>query len=172
MIRKAQETDLPAVAAIYETILDGEERGPVYTNWQRGKYPTIDTARDALEAGTLYVGESDGRLWGVVNLNGEQLPEYDEIPWSIPAERNQVGVIHTLCIHPDCAGHGYARQMVDFCEAEARRLGKTVIRLDTWEGNRPANHLYPSHGYRFAGATEFFFMGFIHETLNCYEKLL
>ena len=39
MIRKVQETDLPAVAAIYEAILDGEERGPVYTNWQRGKYP-------------------------------------------------------------------------------------------------------------------------------------
>ena len=173
MIRKAQAADLPAVTAIYEAILDGEESGgPVYTNWQRGKYPTIDTARGALEAGTLYVGEADGQLWGVVNLNGEQLPEYDEIPWSIPAQRNQVGVIHTLCIHPGCAGHGYARQMVDFCEAEARRLGKTVMRLDTWEGNCPANHLYATHGYRLAGATEFFFMGFIHETLNCYEKLL
>ena len=56
--------------------------------------------------------------------------------------------------------------MVAFCEAESRRLGKRVIRLDTWEGNLPANRLYPSLGYRLAGATEFFFMGFIHETLN------
>lgn len=172
MIRKAVSTDLPAISAIYEAILDREEQGPVYTNWQRGKYPTVDTARGALDAGTLYVGEDGGVLWGVVNLNGEQLPEYDAIPWSIPAEREQVGVIHTLCIHPAQSGKGLARQMVAFCEKESRRLGKTVIRLDTWEGNLPANRLYPSLGYRYAGAAEFFFMGFIQETLNCYEKLL
>lgn len=172
MIRKAVSTDLPAISAIYEAILDREEQGPVYTNWQRGKYPTVDTARGALDAGTLYVGEDGGVLWGVVNLNGEQLPEYDAIPWSIPAEREQVGVIHTLCIHPAQSGKGLARQMVAFCEEESRRLGKTVIRLDTWEGNLPANRLYPSLGYRYAGAAEFFFMGFIQETLNCYEKLL
>lgn len=172
MIRKAVSTDLPAISAIYEAILDREEQSPVYTNWQRGKYPTVDTARGALDAGTLYVGEDGGVLWGVVNLNGEQLPEYDAIPWSIPAEREQVGVIHTLCIHPAQSGKGLARQMVAFCEEESRRLGKTVIRLDTWEGNLPANRLYPSLGYRYAGAAEFFFMGFIQETLNCYEKLL
>lgn len=172
MIRKAVSADLPAISAIYEAILDREEQGPVYTNWQRGKYPTVDTARGALDAGTLYVGEDGGVLWGVVNLNGEQLPEYDAIPWSIPAEREQVGVIHTLCIHPAQSGKGLARQMVAFCEEESRRLGKTVIRLDTWEGNLPANRLYPSLGYRYAGAAEFFFMGFIQETLNCYEKLL
>ena len=99
MIRKAVAADLPQAAEIYDAILDREETaGPVYTNWQRGKYPTIDTAREALEAGTLYVGEEDGRLWGVVNLNAVQLPEYDAIPWSLPAEGEEVAVIHTLCI--------------------------------------------------------------------------
>ena len=173
MIRPATAADLPRIADIYDAILTQEESGgPIYTNWQRGKYPTVDTARQALEAGTLYVGEEGAVLWGVVNLNSIQLPEYDAIPWTLPAERDQVGVIHTLCIHPAQSGRGYARQMVAFCEAESRRQGKTVIRLDTWEHNTPANRLYPSLGYRFAGATEFFFMGFVHEILNCYEKAL
>ena len=60
MIRLATSADLPQAAEIYEEILVRDEQGPVYTNWQRGKYPTIDTAREALEAGTLYVGEEDG----------------------------------------------------------------------------------------------------------------
>lgn len=172
MIRKAA-ADLPQVGAIYEAIFDREDRGPVYTNWLRGSYPTVEDARQALEAGTLYVGEEDdGALWGVVNLNGIQLPEYDNIPWSIPAEREEVGVIHTLCVHPAQSGRGHAREMVAFCEETARAQGKTVIRLDTWEGNVPANRLYPSLGYRFAGGTEFFFHGYIHEILNCYEKRL
>ena len=172
MIRKATAADIPAVADIYDAILTREEAGPVYTNWQRGKYPTRDTARQALEAGTLFVGEENGFLWGVMNLNDLQLPEYDAIPWSIPAERHQVGVIHTLCIHPAHGGRGRAAEMVAFSEAECRRQGRTVIRLDTWEGNAPANAMYPRLGYRFAGATEFFFQGYIHEILNCYEKAL
>ena len=173
MIRPSNPQDLPAIAAIYEAILAEEDARPVsFTNWQRGKYPTIDTARQALEAGTFYVGEENGVLWGVVNLNSVQLPEYGAIPWTIPAAAEEVGVIHTLCIRPSCSGRGYAQQMVAFCEAEARRQGRTVIRLDTWEGNLPANGLYTTLGFHRAGATEFFFQGFIHEVLNCYEKAL
>ena len=108
----------------------------------------------------------------MVNLNGIQLPEYGAIPWSIPAEKEQVAVIHTLCIHPAASGQGRARQIVAFCEEEARRQGNTVMRLDTWEGNLPANRMYPALGYRYAGAAEFFFQGFVREILNCYEKAL
>ena len=172
MIRFATAADLDGIEAIYDAILTREEAGPVYTNWQRGKYPTIDTARQVLAEGTLYVGEENGSLWGVVNLNGIQLPEYADIPWKIAAEDETVAVIHTLCIHPTCFGKGYARRMVAFCEEEARRQGKTAMRLDTWEGNLPANAMYPKLGYTFAGATEFFFQGYIHEILNCYEMML
>ena len=62
--------------------------------------------------------------------------------------------------------------MIAFCEETARAQGKTVMRFDTWEGNAPANHLYPRLGYHLAGGTEFFFQGYIREILNCYEKEL
>ena len=172
MIRKATAADLPRIGEIYAAIFDKEDQGPAYTNWLRGSYPTTEDARKALETGTLYVGEEDGALWGVVNLNGIQLPEYDKISWSIPAGREEVGVIHTLCIHPAQSGKGLAKRMAAFCEETARAQGKTVIRLDTWEGNAPANRLYPSIGYRFAGGPEFLFHGYIREILNCYEKKL
>lgn len=173
MIRPACEADLSAIAAIYEEILTEEDARPAsYTNWQRGKYPTEHHARLALEAGTLWVGEEEGGIYGAFILNGEQLPEYDAIPWQFPAERDQVGVIHTLVISPRYAYKGKAREMVAFCEAESRRQGKTAMRLDTAETNAPANTMYPRLGYRLAGATEFFFQGFIHEVLNCYEKSL
>ena len=173
MIRPARPDDLPAVAQIYEEILDQEDSRPVsYTNWVRGRYPTLDTARTALEAGTLYVGEDGDGIFAGVNVNGIQLPEYDLIPWQFEAARDQVMVIHTLVIRPSRSGHGKAREMVAFCEEEGRRQGKRVMRLDTYEGNTPANAMYPRLGYRFAGGTEFFFQGFIHEVLNCYEKQL
>ena len=174
MIRLATAADLPQVAEIYEAVLDHEaETGVVYTNWQKGAYPTADTARSIFEEGTLYVAEDeDGVIYGTMNLNGKQLPEYVNVPWSIAADDAQVAVIHTLAIHPDYFGRHLAREMIAWAEAEARRQGKTAMRFDTWENNVPANHLYPLLGYRFAGATEFFFMGYTREILNLYEKAL
>ena len=92
--------------------------------------------------------------------------------WSVPADPEDVMVIHTLCISPRWAGRGKAREFVAFCEEEARRKGKKVMRLDTYEGNLPANTMYPKLGYTFVGGTEFFFQGFIREILNCYDKKL
>ena len=156
MIRLATEQDLPLVGSIYEEILAEEEKRPAsFTNWQRGKYPTVEHARAALEAGTLYVAEEDGEVYGCV-----------------PADPEDVMVIHTLCISPRWAGRGKAQEFVAFCEEEARRKGKKVMRLDTYEGNLPANTMYPKLGYTFVGGTEFFFQGFIREILNCYDKKL
>ena len=174
MIRIAKESDLSAVAAVYEAILDHEDAtGLHYTGWKRGAYPTADTARNIFNAGTLYVGvDEDGTVWGSMNLNGVQLPEYKNGGWSIPAEDSQVAVIHTLTIHPDRAGQGLARQMVAFAEDTARSQGKTVMRFDTGVSNAVSNHLYPVIGYRFAGTVDTFFMGYVHCPLNLYEKKL
>lgn len=85
MFRPAAPSDLDAIAQIYEEILAAEDARPVsYTNWQRGKYPTRDTARRALEAGELWVAEEEGVLSGCVILNGAQLPEYAHIPGPSP----------------------------------------------------------------------------------------
>ena len=55
MIRLACADDLDAVDAIYDAILTLEEARPVsFTNWQRGKYPTLDHARRAMEEHTLW----------------------------------------------------------------------------------------------------------------------
>ena len=47
LIRKARETDLPQAAAIYDRILDRQERGLTYVGWLRGVYPTLATAQAA-----------------------------------------------------------------------------------------------------------------------------
>ena len=139
MIRLANPSDLDALAEIYEEILAAEDARPVsYTNWQRGKYPTRDTAEAALEAGTLWVGEEDGAVYGCVNLNGEQLPEYDAIPWSVPAQPSEVGVIHTLVIRPSWSGRGKVRGVLALCEGALRPPGEKPDRLAIHVGNFPA----------------------------------
>ena len=70
MIRRAAESDIMAVAAIYSSIHDAEERGDTTTGWIRGVYPTEDTAREALSRGELFVEEHDGAAVGLPSSTG------------------------------------------------------------------------------------------------------
>lgn len=168
MIRLARETDLEQAAKIYEEIFDYEENTISYTNWQRGIYPTFKNAKDAYSQGFLFIGEDDGIIWGSMILNEVQLPEYANIPWQFKTDK--ILVIHTLCVSPRYKGKGRAKELVFFAEQLAMKHGYEAIRLDTYEGNLPANNMYPKLGYQFAGSTEFFFQEYIQEVLNCYEK--
>lgn len=172
MIRKATMEDLQQVADIYDELLDYEANTVSYTNWQKGLYPTVEYAKQALEEETLFVGEEAGTVYGCVILNQIQPPEYQNIPWSIQAAPEEVMVIHTLCIRPSCAGQGRGKAFVEFSEHYGREKGWKVIRLDTYEGNLPALNLYPGLGYRYAGLTKFHFQNVIWENLKCFEKLL
>ena len=55
MIRKATAADIPAIAAIYERIHDGEEQGRTNIGWRRGIYPTAATAQAAMDRSELFV---------------------------------------------------------------------------------------------------------------------
>lgn len=171
-IRKATAADLDGVEAIYNAVLDHQAATVNYTNWEKGSYPTRATAETALAAGTLYVQQEGGELVGCAIFNHEQLPEYAKIDWAYPAEGEEVMVIHTLCVHPAASGRGMAKAMVAYAEDLGRSRGCKVMRFDTYEGNLPARALYTGLGYRFAGGTEFFFQGYIHEILVLFEKQL
>lgn len=172
-IRKAEMRDIDAVESIYNRILDNEqESGNIYTNWQKGLYPTRNDAVSALEAGTLYVGEFDGKVAACVNLNHIQPPEYSKINWSLEADGREVLVIHTLCIPPENAGKQLGKQFVEFAEKLAGELGCKTIRLDTYEGNIPASSLYRKLGYKYVGSAEFNFQNVIMETLICFDKAI
>jgi len=172
MLRLAKEEDLLQVEQIYDEILDLETETISYTNWKKGLYPTINHAREALEAGTLFVGEENGVLYGSVILNCIQPKEYDDINWTTSAKPEEVIVIHTLCIKPGESGKGRGKLMVGFCEEYARSQKSKVIRLDTYEGNKPASDLYTKLGYTYVGSTLFHFQEVIWEKLICFEKVL
>ena len=172
MFRLATHKDLPSIIKIYDAILEQETQTISYTNWQKGLYPTKEYAQDAIADKTMFVLESQETIIGCVILNHIQPKEYDAIPWKYSANKEDVIVIHTLCILPSFSKKGYATKLIQHCENYAKQQCAAVIRLDTYEGNIPACHLYPKLGYTYAGTTKFHFQNVIWENLNCYEKLL
>lgn len=198
IIRKAQSSDIAAVEQLYSDVLEAQERGVNYTNWQRGLYPTRADAERALEEGTLYVAQAAGPetglerapetgpdagetagseeiagfIAGAAILNHDQPAEYGGLKWSVEAEGNEVLVIHTLCISPHFRNAGLGRKFVEFAEEQARSLGCRTVRFDTYEGNTPATALYTKLGYTIVGTAEFHFQKLIWETLRCFDKVI
>jgi len=87
----------------------------------------------------LLVAERDGRIVGTVQLQ--------------PAESENGahrGEVAKLLVHPEWRRQGIARALMVALEAEARATGKTLLVLDTREGD-PSNDLYRALDYREAG---------------------
>lgn len=65
-----------------------------------------------------------------------------------------VCVLHTLVISPECTGKGckgYGRQFLAFYEQYALEPGCSELRLDPYENNKAARAMYGKHGYTEVG---------------------
>lgn len=58
---KATSGHIDAIAAIYGRIIDAQETGGSFVGWQRGVYPTRQTALDALGRGDLLSAWTAGK---------------------------------------------------------------------------------------------------------------
>lgn len=172
MIRKAVESDIPAIAGIYDRIHDAEAAGRLTTGWLRDVYPTEATAREALAAGDLFVLEDAGRIVAAARINRIQVPAYAEVPWKYPVSGDEVMVLHTLTVDPPLAGRGYGRAFVAFYEAYALENGCPVLRIDTNARNTAARAMYARHGYIESGVIPTVFNGIPGVDLVCMEKRL
>ena len=172
MIRKAERKDIDKIVKIYEDILEKEENGEMTVGWERGVYPTEETALEALKAGTLFVLEEDGKIMASAKIDGEQVPGYHDCPWENEAPDNRVMVLHTLVVDPAYSGRGFGKAFVSFYEEYSRKSGRPYLRMDTNENNRAARSLYKKLGYREAGVLPCRFNGIEGVGLVCLEKNL
>ena len=170
MIRRAIESDIKAVAEIYEKIIQAEENGKASVGWQRNVYPTEKTAMQALKKNELFVMEENGLIVAAAKINQEQVPEYDHCKWEYDAPDSEVMVLHTLVVDPDKAGFGYGTEFVAFYEEYALSNSCRYLRMDTNEKNTAARKLYYKLGYKEPGIVPCVFNDGVQ--LVCLEKKL
>ena len=169
---KAEEKHIDAIEGIYSRIIDAQEQGRLTVGWQRGVYPTRQTALDALGRDDLFVCVDGGQVAAAAIINRIQVPVYAEVGWLYHAEPDEVMVLHTLVVDPLRAGRGYGTAFVAFYEGYAKNNGCPVLRMDTNEKNAAARRLYARLGYREAGIVPCVFNGIKGVGLVCLEKKL
>jgi ribosomal protein S18 acetylase RimI-like enzyme len=95
------------------------------------------------------VQRSDVLLFGAF-LEG-QLQGTVQLSVALPPNQPHRADVGKLLVHPDARRAGLGRALMQQLEAEARRLGKTLLLLDTRSGD-PSQRLYESLGYQVAGS--------------------
>lgn len=163
MIRKANNEDIIAIAETYRELLSYEKQFGSNSNWKLDIYPTIAIPKEKVPTGTMFVLEEEGQICASMILNHEQPDEYAAIEWKYVGSKENVLVIHTLCVPPKKAGHGYGQQMVEYAKTMANKMNCATIRIDTYIHNEPAKRLYLHNGFRIAGYGRILLQGLIEE---------
>ncbi len=173
MIRPATEKDIAPIASLYGSVLQQEEQGLTSIGWQRGVYPTEDTARQGVSRGDLFVFEDHDthNILAAAIINHIQIPAYANGRWSIRADGDEVLVLHTLAVDPTVAGKGIGTAFVAFYERMAEEQGCKTLRMDTQVKNTAARALYRKLGYKEIGIVPCTFNGMGGIQLVLLEKL-
>lgn len=140
--------------------------------WQRGVYPTRETAVTAVSLGDLFVLEDGGEILAAGRINQRQVPEYANANWLYRAADEDVMVLHTLVVEPSANGKGYARAFLGFYENYALEHGCRYLRIDTNARNSAARSMYAKHGWREADIVPCDFNGLPGIQLVCLEKMI
>lgn len=167
-IRIANKNDIPAIAEIYDRIIDSSAP----TGWVKGVYPTASSATKALEKGHLFVYEEDGKILASAVINKEQVDVYSQCKWTLELPCDEVMVLHTLTVDPLCSGKGIGRKFVSFYEEFARKNSCRALRMDTNQINTAARGLYAKLGFKEVGIVPCTFNGIEGIGLVCLEKVL
>lgn len=156
-IRQAALEDMPAILALYDKVTNLFQAQTGTQAWRKGVYPTETNFREAIEAGTLYLGELEGDLAaGMIMTQGTD-KTYGNPPWRVEAEDSETAVIHTLGVSPDFTGRGLALQMLQGAAALAREKSWKALRLDVLEENAPALRLYERAGFVYIATKEIWY---------------
>lgn len=150
-LRNASEADIPLIMDILD---DGRraQRAAGFRQWEDG-YPPREAVEADVEARRGYLFEVDERPAGYACIIVDD-PDYASVVHCFRLQ-GPFAVIHRMAIAHTFCGKGFARLFFALLEAEVRRRGVEIVRVDTAYENKTMQHLMDSLGYDCLGHTDF-----------------
>lgn len=157
IVRIAESEEWKKVLALYETMIDAMQDMEYKPGWKKGIYPSEELVRNAIEKRELYIGILDGEFAAAMILNHNCADGYEKADWKIPAQVDEITVVHALGVAPAYQRQGLAKQMIEHAARAASKAGQKAIRLDVLAKNLPAKKFYETIGFRYCGMLELYY---------------
>ncbi len=150
-IRKAE---LNHIDEIMKVLADARtfQRSQGFCQWEDG-YPDVATVTTDILSGNARIFVDNEEILGYCLLAiGDE--SYDALG-DIWHTRGEYGVIHRLALSSKSRGKKLTSHIFPMIEEEYRRMGITVIRVDTGDSNRIMQHILLRQGYHPLGLHTF-----------------
>ena len=155
LFSSAKTEEFDEIRGFYWSLIDA--MGSRTIGWRKGVYPSDGYLRLSLERRELFTLKDGAELLACVILNSSRNEGYKGIHWSLDCRDEEVLVPHALAVAPGHQGRGLGSRLVREILRLARARGKRTVRLDILSGNAPAESLYRSAGFTFAGAETMYY---------------
>jgi ribosomal protein S18 acetylase RimI-like enzyme len=146
-LENAMPGDRDEIVSLILTVVDHLNRIGI-PQWDE-KYPCASDVDEDLHKGHLYVARAGQEIAGIITLNKQCDPAYQNGGWLYRGPDHMV--VHRLCVAPRLQGHGIGAQMMRMAEKMLRESGMKSVRLDAFSQNPYSLGLYEKLGYRIAG---------------------
>jgi len=166
MIREATARDIDEILELTNACANNMISNGIF-QWNN-HYPNRTAFENDVKRGELFVMEMDNSVLGCLVISVLMDDEYLPIQWMTANDYNVY--IHRLAVHPSQQGKGFAKQLMDFAEAESKQKNVTSIRLDTFSQNKRNQKFYELRGYKRLGAV--YFPKQSEFPFYCYELIL
>ena len=171
-IQLGTEKDIDELEQLYNDLNDYLEANINYPGWIKGVYPARENAVNGVSGNHLYTAKYENRIVGSVILSHEPEQAYRNVTWKIKADYSDVFVIHTLVVHPVFINCGVGSRLMDFTLQCGREHHIKTIRLDVFEKNKPAIHLYEKNGYQYIDTVDLGLEEYGLKWFRLYEKII
>ncbi|MTI54838.1 GNAT family N-acetyltransferase [Geosporobacter ferrireducens] len=165
-------SDIDELEQLYNDLNDHLAKGINYPGWIKGIYPIRQNAVEGIKNGNLYVAKHNGKIAGSVILSHEPVPAYHTVKWEFESDYSDVFVIYTFVVHPQFLKCGVGKALMDFSIEHSVKSHAKSIRLDVYEGNIPAIHLYEKCGFKYIDTVDLGLGNYGLNWFKLYEKLL
>lgn len=171
IFRRAESAEFEEIRNFYWKLIDSFDTAQYGPGWKKGVYPSDVDLKVALGTGELYVLDDGENIAAaaVINRNTGGADGTSLLSGDIPPER--VFALHMLGVSPERQRAGVGRVLAGKCLELAQHLGALCVRLDVAEGNLPAEKLYLSMGFRFAGTRAEDYEGVGRMRFEIFEKI-
>ena len=153
-VRFGSQTDYEEVLRFYDRVVEANSGTEYDVLWNREVHPSDKEIRDAIEAGTLYLGFLDGMLVASSVVDDTFTEGYDTVSWKYTAEAGKVLCIHLFATEPTSQGRGLGRAFLQAIIEDTRARGIVALRLDAFKHNVPACALYEKVGFECLGEAD------------------
>ena len=92
--------------------------------------------------------------------------------WQLQLEGEAVLVVYTFVVHPDWLSKGIGQELLDFAVEYGLQTETKALRLDVYEHNLPAIHLYKKNGFKYIESVDLGLREYGLDSFHLYEKLI